>query len=770
MLILGGGLADKEGSMKTENKLYRATLIAAYVVVLLVVTGCSENVGPADGLTETRGTTSVVGVVVGESGLVLPNSLVQFNGSSLVTQASGMLQGKAPTLNNTITSLTYSSAGLPVVTTVGVSAYSGTHPLNVKVPDVTEVRGAVADGLNIVSEKYQVTVPPRSVIGKGGTEISDVNLIVGVSSSGKGQGGSFVSGTCWTRSSNLLQTLNPMAYVVVSAADATHNLAQLAAGKTVKLLVASEVLNTVSRPDTVIVWRFDETQWMWVRATDAVLSGGRYTMELSKFGSYVLGSAVAPASISGRVIGANGKPLSNVDLMVSDAIATTDSLGEFFAYVPSGTPISIKSAGWEFSVEKSVSALGATENRTITLNVADATSMFTYTAVTNTGTPTASVVRVEQGSKVGYRAFPSGAAQIVIPSGKAYSVSVSNPEGSINVNMNKPAAEPGSTIDGGVIAFSQQAMGDYLAAMFTAVQGISFSPDGQYIATIGQASALETKGYVYNASTLSLVVEVAFPANSSSAAALHNGQFPQWSADSRRVFFRNAGNEVTGGYVVDVISKKRYGQSFIRNAWLTPDGQQIVTKKPDSGDTLVFVNALSGVEVSRFYPGDSSEIIGVVSSPKPALIITKTANHQSVAHIYDIGSTSARAQYPLGQFHQAPYTSSVAADFIVYGHATKHLLSTTTGITVELSSSRQRFPATPLAISSNGSQAITIRGEGQPANVGALRQLPSGLVKRLLIGNDPLEKIQCAAFSPNSTSYALGMVNAQGIARVVLVR
>lgn len=756
--------------MNTRKQRFSAAIIAAYVIVSLGVTGCSESAGPADGIAETRGTANVLGVVVGESGLVLPESNVQFHESSVTSQASGMVQGSVPSLNNTVTALTTSPSGLPVITTVGVTGSSGSRPLNVHVPDVTEVRGAVADGLNIVSEKFQVAIAAKSVIGSGGADISDVTMMVGVSAAGKGLGSSFISGTCWTRSNNLLQVLKPSAYVVVAATDATQNPASLAPGKSVNVSIASATVPLSDRADTISVWRFDATQWMWVRAASAVLVGDSYVTELPQFGSYVYGSAIAPASISGKVVGANGKPLPYIDLLVSDATTTTDSLGEFFVFVPSATPISITGSQPEISVEKNVSPLSATENRSVTITVTDATSLFTYTAVTNAGTPTASVARVQQGGKVYYRSCPAGMAQVVISSGKAYTVTVSNPSASINVTVSNAAADAGSTIDGGVIAFSQQAMGDYLAAQFIAVRGVSFSPDGQYIAVIGQGSALETKGYVYNASTLASVIEVTFASGATGAGASHNGQFPQWSSDSRRVFFRHAGNEVTGGYVVDMITKKKYGQTDTRNAWLTPDGQQIVTKKSNSGDTLVFVNALSGVELSRFFAGDSAQVIGVISSPTPALIISGFSGEQSIARIYDIGSTTQRTQYAVREFHLAPYVSSVGADFLVYGQSTKNLLSTSNGHSQELSSARQRFPVAPLAIASNGSQAITQRGEGQPANVAALRTLPSGHVMRLLIGNDPLEKIQSAAFSTNGTLYALGVVNAQGVARVVIVR
>ncbi|NQW29078.1 MAG: hypothetical protein HQ472_01015 [Ignavibacteria bacterium] len=743
----------------------------------LILGSCSTNTGPVEGISETRGTANIIGVVVGESGLVVPGTVLNFGPNAVTSQPSGMISASVSTLNNTITATTTTPRGVPVVFTAGFTRNAKTVQFNPRLPDVFELQSPLTDGLNIVGEKFRVGIPAKSVLGAAGSELQTVNMSVGVSASGKGLASSFINGTLWTKKNGNLQTISGATYIVLAATDVALVPAQMAPNKSIQLTVPKSAVNTTEFADTIQVWQFDVAQYSWVPVATAALTNDAFTVALPQFGLYVFGTALPPASISGRLIGSNSVPLPFVELLVADATVTTDSLGEFFAYVPSGKPLTIQGAPQsatnhesQIDVSQNVNALGAAENRQVNVTATSATAVYGFTAVTDAGIQTPSVARIQHGNSVLYRACPAGSAQLTIPANQAYTFTATNASANINVSSANPPATPGAIIDGGVIAFTQQKMGDYLPAQLLSVRGLSFSPDGQYLAVIGQASALETKGFVYNVSTLQLVVEVAFASTADGGTATHNGQFPQWSTDSRKVFFRNAGNAATGGYVVDIVTKKKYGHAGTLNAWLTPDGQQLIMKKPNSADTLVFVHALSGTENSRQFAGDSAEISAIISQPIASVVVGGIGTDRSQTRVYNIGSTTPRVEYSTPEFGLAPFTNSGSGDFQIFGATAKSLAATNTGNVTPLTSARYRFPIAPLAISNAGEHAITQRGEGQTTNVAALRTLPSGNVLRLLIGNDPLEKIQSAAFSPDGTTYVLGVVNTQGTARVVIVR
>ena len=91
--------------------------------------------------------------------------------------------------------------------------------------------------------------------------------------------------------------------------------------------------------DKIPLWYFDEEKGTWVEEGIATKNGDSYSGNVKHFSWHNLDYPDRRATIRGRVLNKDGKPLPNVLVTISQTSAYSDSEGYYWAYVPQNTPV-----------------------------------------------------------------------------------------------------------------------------------------------------------------------------------------------------------------------------------------------------------------------------------------------------------------------------------------------------------------------------------------------------------------------------------------------
>lgn len=91
--------------------------------------------------------------------------------------------------------------------------------------------------------------------------------------------------------------------------------------------------------DKIPLWYFDEEKGTWVEEGIATKNGDSYSGNVKHFSWHNLDYPDRRATIRGRVLNKDGKPLPNVLVTISQTSAYSDSAGYYWAYVPQNTPV-----------------------------------------------------------------------------------------------------------------------------------------------------------------------------------------------------------------------------------------------------------------------------------------------------------------------------------------------------------------------------------------------------------------------------------------------
>ena len=91
--------------------------------------------------------------------------------------------------------------------------------------------------------------------------------------------------------------------------------------------------------DQIPLWYFDEAKGTWMEEGVATKNGGSYVGNVKHFSWYNLDYPSTRATIRGRVLNKDGKPLPHVLVTISQTSAYSDSAGYYWAYVPQNTPV-----------------------------------------------------------------------------------------------------------------------------------------------------------------------------------------------------------------------------------------------------------------------------------------------------------------------------------------------------------------------------------------------------------------------------------------------
>lgn len=87
------------------------------------------------------------------------------------------------------------------------------------------------------------------------------------------------------------------------------------------------------------LWYFDEEKGTWIEEGVATKNGSVYTGKIKHFSWHNLDYPYVRATIKGRVLDKNGKPLPDVLVTISETSARSDTAGYYSAYVPNETPV-----------------------------------------------------------------------------------------------------------------------------------------------------------------------------------------------------------------------------------------------------------------------------------------------------------------------------------------------------------------------------------------------------------------------------------------------
>lgn len=91
--------------------------------------------------------------------------------------------------------------------------------------------------------------------------------------------------------------------------------------------------------DKIPLWYFDEEKGTWVEEGIATKNGDSYSGNVKHFSWHNLDYPDRRATIRGRVLNKDGKPLPHVLVTISQTSAYSDSAGYYWAYVPRNTPV-----------------------------------------------------------------------------------------------------------------------------------------------------------------------------------------------------------------------------------------------------------------------------------------------------------------------------------------------------------------------------------------------------------------------------------------------
>lgn len=91
--------------------------------------------------------------------------------------------------------------------------------------------------------------------------------------------------------------------------------------------------------DKIPLWYFDEEKGTWMEEGIATKNGDSYVGNVKHFSWHNLDYPGMRATIMGRVMDKDGKPLPHVLVTISQTSAYSDSAGYYWAYVPQNTPV-----------------------------------------------------------------------------------------------------------------------------------------------------------------------------------------------------------------------------------------------------------------------------------------------------------------------------------------------------------------------------------------------------------------------------------------------
>jgi Leucine-rich repeat (LRR) protein len=112
-------------------------------------------------------------------------------------------------------------------------------------------------------------------------------------------------------------------------------------GAQLRFVMPPEMVNNA--PDSMPLWHFDEAASIWKEEGVARREGAAYIGTVRHFSSWNCDVPTERATVRGRVVDCKGRPVEGRPIRVGQATATTDSVGLYRTFVPSGITFTVRS-------------------------------------------------------------------------------------------------------------------------------------------------------------------------------------------------------------------------------------------------------------------------------------------------------------------------------------------------------------------------------------------------------------------------------------------
>jgi len=123
-------------------------------------------------------------------------------------------------------------------------------------------------------------------------------------------------------------------------------------------------------PKTIPLWHFDNEKGIWVETGVAHLKDNSYYVgEVEHFSWVNLDVPEERATIKGKVVDCDEEPVPYVEVTVGQTSSFTNGKGEFSAFVPANTPVTVSVTANGSTASKDVKGLNGQETITIELKV-----------------------------------------------------------------------------------------------------------------------------------------------------------------------------------------------------------------------------------------------------------------------------------------------------------------------------------------------------------------------------------------------------------------
>ena len=126
----------------------------------------------------------------------------------------------------------------------------------------------------------------------------------------------------------------------------------------IRMPIANNML--ASAPNEIPLWHYDDLTGIWIEEGIAIKSGSEYIGNVSHFSYWNWDYPTEEAGVYGTVLDCEGSPIANILVVIGQQSVSTNSLGEFFALVPSGQNLLIEASdNFDNTISSYVPALSA---------------------------------------------------------------------------------------------------------------------------------------------------------------------------------------------------------------------------------------------------------------------------------------------------------------------------------------------------------------------------------------------------------------------------
>jgi hypothetical protein len=470
------------------------SIIIFAAVVALALAGCKTSNEPIDEANTTI-TTSIVGHVVGEDGVPIASAVVSAYGKSTTTNDRGVF-----VLTNVVVPrwrcvVMVRKNGYFAGARAAMPSSGGVTPMRLTLQSMgtPETFSAVTGGAVAIGNS-SVAIPGSSIVTKSGAAYNGiVRAFVRYQDPTTARFYDVFSGDMAARradgSSVELYSYGVLRVVLQSTSGEEVNLAP---GAQATLRFPAVDATAPSVP----LWHFDETQGIWVEEGSATRQGGFYVGTVTHFTDWNLDRPDARvAFIEGRVTCGDGIPLSGVVVRVGQRRVITDPSGMYRSRVPADVAFTVEVRDTVLDVAAPpVTVPAIVEGTTRVVDVlTSCPARVTIRVVDCDGRPSPGVVYVDApGARTVVAASSGTAVTVVVPRGRALTLSGHTFEGRTFADVAVPSLSAGDVFDAGDVQACAGVLTPYVDVPLPGLQGVTsmaLSSDGSTVVVLSRGGS-----------------------------------------------------------------------------------------------------------------------------------------------------------------------------------------------------------------------------------------------------------------------------------------